>query len=72
MTVAAYEQELDTNLQDLGRRINTGRYWPQSVRRVHIPKGDGGQRPLGVPTLGDSNPCYRRESVLCSGGARVG
>jgi RNA-directed DNA polymerase len=53
MTVAAYEQDLDANLQDLGRRIHTGRYRPQPVRRVHIPKADGGQRPLGVPTLED-------------------
>jgi RNA-directed DNA polymerase len=53
MTVAAYEQDLETNLQDLCTRIHTGRYRPRPVRRVYIPKADGGQRPLGVPTLED-------------------
>jgi len=53
ITVEAYEQNLAANLQDLHRRIHTGRYRPKPVRRVYIPKADGGQRPLGVPTLED-------------------
>jgi group II intron reverse transcriptase/maturase len=53
ITVAEYERNLETNLQDLCARIHTGRYRPQPVRRVYIPKADGGQRPLGVPTLED-------------------
>jgi RNA-directed DNA polymerase len=51
--VADYEQKLEANLQDLCIRVHTGRYRPQPVRRVYIPKADGGQRPLGVPTLED-------------------
>lgn len=53
ITVQAYEQNLAANLQDLHRRIHTGRYRPSPVRRVYIPKADGGRRPLGVPTLED-------------------
>lgn len=52
-TVAHYEQDVWANLEDLCRRIHTGHYRPQPVRRVFIPKADGGQRPLGVPTLED-------------------
>jgi group II intron reverse transcriptase/maturase len=52
-TVTHYEQNVWANLIDLCRRIHTGRYRPQPVRRVFIPKADGGQRPLGVPTLED-------------------
>ena len=49
ITVEMYEQALEANLQELHVRIHTGRYRPQPVRRVYIPKADGGQRPLGVP-----------------------
>ncbi|WP_320203589.1 hypothetical protein [Agrobacterium rosae] len=51
MTVAKYEERLEQNLHDLCDRVHTGRYRPQAVRRVYIPKADGGKRPLGVPTL---------------------
>src|ERR1700739_3793245 len=53
MTVAVYWLDLEANLQDLCARVHTRRYRPQPVRRVYIPKADGGQRPLGVPTLED-------------------
>lgn len=53
ITVADYEQDLEASLQDLCARVHTGRYRPQPVRRVYIPKADGGRRPLGVPALED-------------------
>lgn len=53
VTVAAYEKCLEANLRDLCKRIHTDRYRPQPVRRVEIPKPDGGMRPLGIPTLED-------------------
>jgi RNA-directed DNA polymerase len=52
-TVATYEQGLSEKLQDLCDRVHCGRYRPEPVRRVHIPKPDGGQRPLGIPALED-------------------
>ncbi|MGH7735018.1 MAG: group II intron reverse transcriptase/maturase, partial [Gemmatimonadales bacterium] len=53
ITVTDYEQNLEASLHDLCERVHTGRYRPQPVRRVYIPKADGGRRPLGVPTLED-------------------
>ena len=53
ITVDDYERSLEANLRDLCVRVHTGRYRPHPVRRVFIPKADGGRRPLGVPTLED-------------------
>jgi RNA-directed DNA polymerase len=48
-----YAQELEANLQDLAERLKRGAYRAKPVRRAYIPKADGRQRPLGVPTLED-------------------
>ncbi len=53
MTVSAYEQDLESNLQRLHDRVHSGRYWPKPVLRTYIPKADGGKRPLGIPVLED-------------------
>ena len=48
-----YATALDERLVDLQDRIHRGSYHPQPVRRVHIPKGGGRTRPLGIPVLED-------------------
>jgi group II intron reverse transcriptase/maturase len=40
-------------LEDLGARLHAGTYRPVAVRRRYLPKGTGGQRPLGIPTVRD-------------------
>ena len=53
VTWSEYGVCLDERLVDLQDRVHRGSYHPQPVRRVHIPKGDGRTRPLGIPALED-------------------
>lgn len=52
-TAEEYVRDLEGNLESLLVRFRTGTYRAPPVRRVHIPKGDGRTRPIGVPTFED-------------------
>ena len=77
-----YGETLEDNLVDLAERLKRGAYQARPVRRVHIPKPDGRQRPIGVPTLEDKivqravvevlNAVYEQEFVGFSYGFRPG
>lgn len=48
-----FDKDLENQLYKLWNRMSSGSYFPQAVKRVNIPKSDGGTRPLGIPTVTD-------------------
>jgi RNA-directed DNA polymerase len=52
-TAAEYAVELDRHLKELHERLRSQQYRATPARRVWIPKEDGSQRPLAIPTLED-------------------
>jgi RNA-directed DNA polymerase len=53
MTVEEYKLNLRENITELHRKWVSREYRAQPARRVWIPKGDGGQRPLAILVLED-------------------
>ena len=82
VTAADYEVNLEANLLDLLDRIKSGRYRAPPVRRAYIPKADGSQRMLGIPTFEDKvaqravtmvlEEIYEQDFLSCSYGFRRG
>jgi RNA-directed DNA polymerase len=82
VTATEYEANLEANLSDLLERIKSGRYKAPPVRRTYIPKADGTQRPLGIPTFEEKvaqraivmvlEAIYEQDFLPCSYGFRPG
>ena len=53
VTIEQFEKDLKSNLYKVWNRLSSGTYFPPPVRAVTIPKKNGGERILGVPTVGD-------------------
>ena len=51
--IESREDGLEGWLSTLETELREEKYRPQAVRRVMIPKPDGGERPLGIPTIRD-------------------
>jgi group II intron reverse transcriptase/maturase len=70
------------HMRELYRELLENRYQPKPALRVFIPKSDGRQRPLGIPTVKDRiaqaavrgilEPIYEKEFCDCSLGFRKG
>ena len=83
MTWREYGDGLEERLLDLHDRVQRGAYRAKPVRRVEIPKPDGGVRPLGIASLEDKivqravverilTPIYESEFFGFSYGFRPG
>jgi RNA-directed DNA polymerase len=53
MTVEELTEHFGRSEAELRRQLLEGTYRPQPVKRVEIPKPDGGMRKLGIPTAKD-------------------
>ncbi|MDP6558482.1 MAG: reverse transcriptase domain-containing protein, partial [Pirellulaceae bacterium] len=82
VTKEEYGVDLQARLQDLHARLRSKRYRHQPIRRVHIDKGPGKTRPIGVSAFEDKlvqdavrevlEAVYEQDFLDCSYGFRPG
>jgi len=80
-TIQAIEEHgVEEFLEGIQKDLKAQEYWPSPVRRQYIPKPDGKQRPLGIPTVRDRvvqtavklviEPIFEADFEECSYGFR--
>ena len=52
-SITEFEKRRKDNLYKIWNRMSSGTYFPPPVKAVTIPKKQGGERVLGVPTVSD-------------------
>ena len=82
ITKEQYGRNLESNLQELLRKIRNGSYYPKPSRIVEIPKADGSTRPLAISCTEDKivqeavrrilEKIYEPHFLDCSYGFRPG
>jgi RNA-directed DNA polymerase len=82
VTKEEYGKDLEQNLRDLHQRLKSMRYRHQVIRRVHIDKGGGKTRPIGISSTEDKivqdslrellEAIYEQDFLDCSYGFRPG
>src|SRR5580700_9526496 len=82
VTYQKYERDAARNIQQLHERLKEGKYRAQPLRRVYIPKENGKERPISIPSLEDKivqkamvevlNAIYEQDFLECSYGFRPG